>query len=162
MRVAEVAREQWSQITTGQLLEAGLSIDAIRWAVRTGRLFGAHTGVHSLGRPITHTRERAMAAVLACGPGALLSHHWALWNYGLGPLPGHDPDVSAAPSRHRRDGLTLHRCRSLAPDANHGIPTTTPNRTIIDTAPTLVDADPPPRHQPGADQAPDHRRVTTR
>ena len=137
MRVAEIARSQWSQITTAQLLAAGLSLDAILWAADHGRLYSSFKGVYSVGRPIASPRERAMAAVLACGPAALLSHRWALWNYDLGPLPSHDPDVSAPPSRHDREGLTLHRRRSLEPDANFGIPTTTPNRTIIDTAPFL-------------------------
>ena len=135
--VARIARAQWSQITTAELERSGLSLKAIRSAVRRGQLFPAHKGVYSVGRPIAHPRERAMAAVLACGPGALLSHHWALWNYDLARLPHHPPDVTAPTSRHNRPGVTLHRTRSLEPDRNHGIPTTTPIRAIIDTAPSL-------------------------
>lgn len=138
--IARIARSQWSQVTSEQLRHSGLSFKAIRAAVERGQLFTSFTGVFSVGRPIAHPRERAMAAVLACGPGALLSHHWALWNFGLARLPGHPPDVTAPPSRHQRPGLTLHRSRSLRPedrDQNHGIPTTRPGRTIVDTAPSL-------------------------
>jgi very-short-patch-repair endonuclease len=136
-RVGEIAREQWSQITSAQLRQAGLSLKAIRAAADRGNLFAVHTGVFSVGHPIASPYERAMAAVLACGPGALLSHGWALWNYDLARLPDHPPDVTAPLSRHDRGGITVHRSRYLAPDHNHGIPTTTPDRTIIDVAPTL-------------------------
>jgi len=135
--IAGMARSQWSQVTTAQLRSSGLSFKAIRAAVDRGHLLAAFTGVYSVGHAIAHPRERAMAAVLACGPRALLSHLWALWNFGLVGLPGHPPDVTAPPSRHDREGLTLHRSRSQRPDANHGIPTTTPNRSIIDAAPQL-------------------------
>lgn len=138
LRIAEVAARQWSQVTTAQLRDAGLSFKAIRAAAGRGQLFPVHNGVFTVGRPITSPRERAMAAVLACGPGSLLSHEWALWNHGLGRLPGHDPDVSTRPSRHDRDGIRVHRTRHLVPDHNHGIPPTTPNRTIIGAAPGLT------------------------
>ena len=136
-RVAEIAGPQWSQITVAQLRAAGVSRDRQRRAVQRGLLFPSFQCVFSVGRPIATPRERAMAAVLACGPGALLSHDWALWNYDLGRLPDHPPDVSAPPTRHDREGIRVHRTRHLAPDRNHGIPTTTPNRTIIDVAPGL-------------------------
>jgi very-short-patch-repair endonuclease len=141
LRVSEIARSQWSQITTRQLKQVGLSLREIRGAVQRGFLFHAFYGVYSIGRPISSPHERAMAAVLACGPGALLSHHWALWNYDLARLPDHDPDVTVATSRHARPGITVHRTRNPpAHDHNHGIPTTSPNRSIIDAAPRLPSA----------------------
>lgn len=79
-----------------------------------------------------------MAAVLACGPRALLSHGWALWNFGLlRHPPSHDPDVSAPPSIHDREGIAVHRTKHLKPDHNHGIPTTRPERAIVDASASL-------------------------
>lgn len=82
-----------------------------------------------------------MAAVLACGPGTLLGHLWGAWNYGLWRLPVGPVHVVCPRSRHARAGIIVHRCRSLAEtdhDHNHGIPTTSPARTILDCAPLLA------------------------
>jgi len=138
--VAAVAADQWSQATTAQLRACGLSSRAVRRAVERGQLFGVYHGVYSVGRPLVSPYEWAMAAVLACGPGALLSHHWGAWNYGLRRLPDHPPDVTAPAGRHPRPNLTLHRCRSPLDgdcDRNHSIPTTSPARTLLDCAPSL-------------------------
>lgn len=138
VEIARIAGEQWNQITYRQLRAAGLSPGQIRSARDNGRLFSPFTGVLSVGRPPSHPRERAMAAVLACGPRALLSHEWALWNFGLRKHPpDHPPDVSAPPSIHDRDGITVHRTRHLTPDHDHGIPSTRPERAIVDAAPSL-------------------------
>ena len=78
-----------------------------------------------------------MAAVLACGDGAVLSHTGAAALWGLidarnGPV---DVSVPSRAGRSRRTGIRLHRCSSLT--GKHvmrrcGIPTTTPARTIAD------------------------------
>ncbi len=68
-----------------QLLGLGLSAREIDYRVRTGRLWRVHHGVYCVGRPPVTPHERAMAAVLACGRGAALSHRpgGALWEVGL-------------------------------------------------------------------------------
>lgn len=78
-----------------------------------------------------------MAAVLACGDGAVLSHRsaaslWGLLRVEKGPL---HVTVPSGGGRQRRDGIRLHRCVSLAADmttSRQGIPVTTPARTIAD------------------------------
>ncbi len=136
--IGRIAGEQWSQVRLEQLLRCGLSDDQVRHAVRGGRLYRSFTGVFSVGHPVANPSERAMAAVLAFHPEGLLAHAWALWNFGLVGLPSHPPDVLASPARHARPGITLHRTKHLGrPDHNHGIPTTTPNRAIIDAAPAM-------------------------
>lgn len=51
--------------------------------VRTGHLFPIFTGVYAVGRPVTEFDSLGMAAVLAAGPGALLSDQSAAAAYGL-------------------------------------------------------------------------------
>jgi very-short-patch-repair endonuclease len=78
-----------------------------------------------------------MAAVLACGEGAMLSHRsaaalWALLPPTAGPV---DVSTPARSGRRRRPGIRLHRCVSLSGRPivrRHGIPVTTPARTIAD------------------------------
>lgn len=82
-----------------------------------------------------------MAAVLACGAGAVLSHASAaaLWEFVVGP--GGPIEVSVPASvRRTRAGLVVHRRTALSPSdktTNHGIPVTTPVCTLIDLASRL-------------------------
>jgi hypothetical protein len=80
-----------------------------------------------------------MAAVLACGPGAFLSHWSAgsLWSIGI--RWALIIDVTAR-SKHRLEGIRVHRSRTLTPQdttIHFGIPVTTPARTLLDLAPHL-------------------------
>ncbi len=78
-----------------------------------------------------------MAAVLACGPSAVLSHRSAaaLWNL-LRPMNGPvDVSVPSQNGRKARRGIRVHRRRSLSPQAvtvRDLIPVTTPWQTIED------------------------------
>ena len=120
---ALIGSSQWGNATTSQLRRCGLSRHQILGAVRRCHIFHVHRGVYSFGRPPSTPFEIAMAAVLAGGRGALLSHTWALWLYGLGRVPTSEPDVTVARSKRPRPGITLHRPRVLPEsDANHGIP----------------------------------------
>lgn len=86
-----------------------------------------------------------MAAVLACGDGAVLSHGSAaaLWKL-LRPISGPvDISIPSQSGRGRRAGIRVHRRRSLRPEhitRRFDIPVTTPARTIDDLSATL-----PPR-----------------
>jgi hypothetical protein len=83
-----------------------------------------------------------LAAVLGCGPEALLSHWSAAWLWGLGvknPVPLHGTSPSP---RHRRSHIHVHRARNLVEDDRalwEGVPVTSVARTLLDMAP-LVDA----------------------
>lgn len=81
-----------------------------------------------------------MAAVLACGPGAMLSHRSAASLWGFGDERGSIEVSVPATRRSRRHGVRLHRRTELAMDdaaAHEGIPVTTPVRTLIDLATCL-------------------------
>jgi very-short-patch-repair endonuclease len=101
-----------------------------RWR-RAGRLTRVHAGVYAVGYRRVEPVAIAMAAVLACGDGALLSHDSAaaLWGWRRWPRT---PEVTS-PVARRRPGIRTHRSRSLpraARDWQLGVPVTSPERTI--------------------------------
>jgi very-short-patch-repair endonuclease len=139
--LARLAARQHGVLSRLQLLEAGVAKGAITYRVDTGRLYRIHRGVYAVGYYSSSPMTRAMAAVLACGPGAVLSHGSAaaLWDIGLS-WPG-CVEVTAAAARHHR-GVTVHRSRTLTPQqttVHLGIPVTTVARTLIDLADILDD-----------------------
>jgi very-short-patch-repair endonuclease len=135
--VAQIAARQHGVVSFQQLISAGLDPSGIWRRVRAGRLHRAHRGVYAVGhKNLTH-QGRWMAAVLACGERALLSHRSAAMHWGmLNPKEGSvDVTVPGTAGRKRRQGIRVHRSTSLTPKAatiRRGIPTTTPARTILD------------------------------
>ena len=71
-----LAARQEGRVTRAQLIDAGVDTHRIRRWVADGRLYRVHVGVYAIGRPVPSMRGDFMAAVLACGRGAVLSH-WA-------------------------------------------------------------------------------------
>jgi very-short-patch-repair endonuclease len=122
-------------VTRVQLLGLGLSAKAIDYRVRTGRLWRVYNGVYCVGRPPVTPHERAMAAVLACGPRAALSHvpGGALWELKL-----RWPSLMevTAPAQRQRKGIRVHRSPLDRRDVtrHYGIPVTTLARTLLDLA----------------------------
>src|SRR5579862_202621 len=73
--LAEIALRQHAVVTLDQLRSLGLSERAVQWRAQRGRLHRVRRGVYALVPPdLLDGRGRWMAAVLACGPGAVLSH----------------------------------------------------------------------------------------
>jgi hypothetical protein len=82
-----------------------------------------------------------MAAVLACGPGALLSYRSAGALWSIIWAADQPPDVTIIGPRPQRTGLRLHRARGLAPTdraIRDGIPLTSLPRTLLDLATILT------------------------
>jgi hypothetical protein len=132
--VAALATEQHGVVTRAQLLSAGLSPDAIdRW-LKAGRLLRVHRGVYAVGHIPPSPHARAMAAVLACGPNAALSHRSAGALYGLIRHDGRQ-EVTV-PTKRAHSGITVHRAQ-VERTVHYGIPTTTPARTLLDLADVL-------------------------
>ena len=126
-------------VTRTQLLNAGFNAKAIAYRLRIGRLQRLHRGVYAVGHRPPSPHARAMAAVLACGPGAVLSHRSAAALWEIVP-PWRGPVEVIARSDHRRAGITTHRSTTLTrPDVtrHYGIPITTPARTLQDLARVL-------------------------
>lgn len=137
-RVWALATEQHGVIARRQLLELGLSSRAIQHRVASGRLHPVMRGIYAVGRPGITRHGRWMAAVLCCGPDAVLSHWSAAALWGIGIEASHRIDVSVrTSSMHRRPGIRTHRRQTLRRkdiDVRNGIPLTGPVCTLIDLA----------------------------
>jgi hypothetical protein len=137
MAVAEIAKRQHGALSVAQLRKAGLSKTAVMNRCRAGRLHRLHRGVYAVGH-IAPSRERTwMAAVLALGGGAVLSHRSAAALWQLLPETSGPVDVSL-PGRNGRSsrlGIRVHRPLSLVDTdlaRRRGIPVTSPPRTLVD------------------------------
>jgi Transcriptional regulator, AbiEi antitoxin/Protein of unknown function (DUF559) len=138
--VAEVAGRQWGVVSVVQLLAVGLTRAGVVRRVRAGRLHRVHRGVYAVGHRVLGREGRWMAAVLACGEGAVLSHRSAAAHWELLGSAAALVDVTAPATRHGLAGIRLHRSRFLdARDTtNHeGIPITKVPRTLLDLAATV-------------------------
>ena len=127
-------------MSRAQLGALGLGSDAIQWRARTGRFVRLHRGVYAVGHRSVRREGRLLAAVLACGPGAVLSHRSAAWHWGLLGTDQAAVDVTARRGRRGGPGIRLHRARSLdARDTttHESIPITTVARTLLDLAATV-------------------------
>src|SRR4051794_25526633 len=123
-----------------QLRELGLMEGALRHRVRAGQLRRMYRGVYAVGHTALRREGHWMAAVLACGPAAVLSHISAAALWGIRQTAAAVVHVSAPRGRHGHPGIKLHRPRALPPHEvtdHDGIPTTTPERTLRDLQPLL-------------------------
>lgn len=139
-----LSREQHGVITRGQLRGLAFSPKAIRHRVAIGRLHPIHAGVYAVGRPELTQEGRFIAAVLACGPTAALSHASAAMLWGIRPVRPAAIEVSVtnAPQR-RRPGIVVHRRTALSAQdvtKHRAIRVTTPVCTLIDLASRLPNA----------------------
>lgn len=137
-RLAALASRQHGVVALGQLKALGLTASGVRDRVRSGRLHRLHRGVYAVGHRNVSPRGRWLAAVLACGPGAALSHRSAAALRGLRPTGAAKIDVTAPRrSGRRRAGITVHAGGTLARrdvTTIDGIPCTSTARTLLDLA----------------------------
>jgi very-short-patch-repair endonuclease len=136
-RFWELVRRQHGVVTRRQLLDLGMSTEAIEHRLASGRLHRLYLGVYAVGRPEVGQRGCWVAAALSCGPTALLSHEsaaslWGFWTRAAGI----DVVVPEGTLR-RRPGIRVHRRAHL--DSQHRrvidrIPVTDPISTLIDLA----------------------------
>ena len=124
-------------MSRAQLLAAGVSRGKISRALQGGSLHRIHSGIYATVAPELLTEEgHLVAALLATGDGALLSHGTAAWRWRIIPAP---PSMItlAVPRRRSVDGLKLHVSGRYRPgdSTHHGrFPTTTVARTLLDVA----------------------------
>jgi very-short-patch-repair endonuclease len=136
--VTALAARQHGVVSASQLHRLGWSPSQIKSSLRTGWLTAIHRRVYAVGVPVLSVRGRLAAALLACGPGAVVSHRaaavlWRLLDWADGAI-----DVSV-PGRHvrPRDGIRVHRVGPLHPRdrrKRHGLPVTSPALTVLDLA----------------------------
>jgi very-short-patch-repair endonuclease len=145
-RIARIGNRQHGVVSLRQLEEAGLSRSSVVRRVEAGRLHRIHRGVYAVGHPGISQHGRWMAATLACGDGAAVSHRSAaaLWDL-LKPIGGSvEVSIRGYGGRARRPGIRLHRRESLSPanlTRRHGIPVTKPSQTIVDLRGAVPEAE---------------------
>ncbi len=142
-QVAVVAARQHGVISRRQLRELGAPASRVqRWAA-DGHLHRVFRGVYAVGHARISAEGRWMAAVLACGPGAFLSHGpggQLLGIVGRRERPALHVSLAGGADRSPA-GIVTHRPRELEPadtTVRHGIPVTTGTRTVWDLAATLT------------------------
>lgn len=137
--VWDLARAQHGVVTRSQLLELGLGPDSIKHRVAKGRLYPLWRGVYAVGRPEVDQRGRWIAAVLSCGPDALLSHRSAAALWGLLQTSPEIEIEVVVPRKtvRRRPGIRAHRRVDLSAEHRREvarIPLTDPISTLVDLA----------------------------
>src|SRR5688500_4274350 len=137
--IARIASRQLGLVTRKQLLDAGLTAGAINHRLERGRLFRIHRGVYAVGHPVLLPFAEELAAVLASGDGAVLSHRSAAVLWELLPPTGAEVDVTVTKSAGNRPGIRARRCRLGRRDVRrrNEIPVTSPARTLLDIAETV-------------------------
>jgi very-short-patch-repair endonuclease len=137
-RVGELAARQYGLVEWGQLEELGLGRGAIVARLRSGRLHRVYGGVYTVGHQVLSRQGRWMAAVLATGPAAVLSHCSAAALWMIRPNSRSVIDVTTPHKSRSWDGIKRHH-KALPPDevtVEEGIPVTSVPRTILDLAAT--------------------------
>ncbi|HEX6679079.1 MAG TPA: type IV toxin-antitoxin system AbiEi family antitoxin domain-containing protein [Gaiellaceae bacterium] len=134
--VAAIAGRQHGVIARRQVLAAGVSRGSIANRLTKGSLIRVFPGVYRVGHSAPSVEATYMAAVLACGEGAVLGGRAAAFLLGLirGKAPG--PSVHTRAER-QIDGIATRRARQMDPrdiTTWKGIPVTTPARTLVDLA----------------------------
>jgi very-short-patch-repair endonuclease len=146
--ISRIAERQHGVITLAQLETVGIRRRGVTRRLKAHRLHRVHRTVFAVGHSGLSTEGRWMAAVLACGPGAALSHlsAGALWGIlrkrgrpGDNPT-AREPDggishVTVPGEGRTRCGIKVHRSRTLDDSQVTrclNIPITTPSRTLSD------------------------------
>jgi hypothetical protein len=139
--IARLARRTHGVVTRTRLLNAGLSSKQIESRIKRGSLIVIHPGVYRVGHAAPSVEATYMAAVLACGPGALLMGAAAAHLYGLIKDRPPKPVVKTRTER-RIKGIETHRTRSRQRGTEwKGIPTTTVPATLVDLSPSMPEPD---------------------
>ncbi len=132
--IAGLADTQHGVVAYRQLEALGLGARAIEHRIAVGRLHRIHKGVYAVGRRTLSRHGRWMAAVLACGPDAVLSHRSAAALWGL-RQSAWKIEVTV-PKDRRRAEIRVHRAKLRDDEITRedGIPVTTVARTLLDLA----------------------------
>jgi very-short-patch-repair endonuclease len=133
--VAELATRQYGVVSRAQLLELEVGYRGVDHWIARRLLHPMHRGVYSVGQPLRTREATWIAAVLAAGPGAVLSHRSAAALWGMRDSAPATVEV-IAPRQCRRPGIRAHHLVLPADEitTENGIPVTNPARTLFDLA----------------------------
>jgi hypothetical protein len=139
-RIATLAARQHAAVGLDQLRDAGLTNGGVTRRVHRGVLHRRYRGVYVVGQPTLSEDGERMAAVLAAGPDAALSHIALAELLGISRFRDRSLHVSA-PRFRRLEGVTVHKVRRLDPrdvTTHRSIPVTTIHRLFVDLADALT------------------------
>jgi very-short-patch-repair endonuclease len=136
--MARLAADQHGVVSAMQLRKLGWKRSKIANEVSANRLHRLHRGVYAVGHRALTREARSLAAVLSCGPDALLSHLSAAWLWGISTRLPAVPEVTVTGSvRHARADIRVHSAGTFD-STDHaiadGIPVTAVARTLLDVA----------------------------
>jgi very-short-patch-repair endonuclease len=139
--LTKLGERQGGAVAHRQLVAAGISDRAIKWLIRRGWLHPIHKGVYAIGRPDLPPKGMWWAAVLACGPGGVLSHRSSAAHDQVLKTAQSivDVTVSGVSGRSRR-GIRIHHAVLTPADVvidDEGVPRTSLPRTFLDLATCL-------------------------
>jgi very-short-patch-repair endonuclease len=134
--LGRIAARSYGVVTRRQLLEAGITPDEIKQRLCSGALLREHRSVYRVGHRAPSVEACYLAAVWACGHGAVLSGRAAAYHLAIlrGAAPA--PEVTA-PAKRRVSGVNTRRSNGIASTIWRGIPVTTVARTLVDLAAVL-------------------------
>src|SRR3954451_14239932 len=142
-RFWRLVERQHGVVSKRQLLGFGYTAKAIEHRVRSGRLHRIWRGVYVVGRRELSESGRLMAAVLACGDDAAVSHESAAWRWQLRRRKPREIELTVPAKVVRvRPGIVVHRRASLTSEElteHERVPITTPICATIDLAARLSD-----------------------
>jgi very-short-patch-repair endonuclease len=138
-KIGLVAEGAHGVATRDELLSAAVSVAEIKHRLRTGLLLQEYPGVYRVGHRAPSMESRYMAAVKACGEGAVLSGLAA--GRLLGLIRGEPPPEVTTTRQRRPKGVKVRRVRRISPrDVTRWsrIPVTTPAATLVDLSSVLA------------------------
>jgi predicted transcriptional regulator of viral defense system len=141
-RIAELAERQHGVVALRQLIAIGVTVKAVESRLSRGRLHRLHRGAYAVGHRVLGPDGWRMAAVLAAGPDAVLSHHSAAELWGLRQSARRRHQVTVG-RRVRLPDIETHQANLPADEITtvRGIPGTTVPRTILDLAATRPESE---------------------
>ena len=134
-RIAQLATRAHGVVTREELLRAGVTPAEVKHLLTIGALLREHRGVYRVGHRAPSVEARYLAAVRACGEGAVLSGRAAAHLFGIVRAPAPPPEVTARTYRRVR-GVRTRRAERTA-TLWRGIPVTTVPQTLVDLAADL-------------------------
>jgi len=141
VRVARLAATEWSVLSLDDLRRCGLSEDMVCRRVVRGQLHWVHQGIYAVGHSNIPLEGKFLAAVKACGAGAVLSHFAAAALWAMVDWDERHIDVTVNDTTPRTHaGVRIHRTwylESTDVRRHRGIPVTSPARTALDVCSLL-------------------------
>lgn len=137
-KIERIASSEWGVVTRAELLLAGVSARQIERRAAKGLLIPEYRGVYRVGHRAPSTQATYLAAVKACGKGAVLCGRAAAYHLGILRTRTPPPPEVMCPTERDVEGLKTRRCRRIHPlevAPHEGIPTTTVPRTSSTSRP---------------------------